>query len=168
MRASSPEELGALLVAVNNSGLEPTDDALPDLGERLGFPVQRKAPPPALDPELNPNLTGEKGRAKDAKGGDKEEPPTKDSEPVSAAGAAPRAPHSLPIDPSPERVAAITAAYKGAMAPFRQIILESSSREECLMKLARAYADWKPERLVAQLEEAMQLAAAAGAARAAK
>ena len=50
------------------------------------------------------------------------------------------------------------------MAPFRQIILESSSREECLMKLARAYADWKPERLAAELEEAMQIAAGAGLA----
>jgi hypothetical protein len=46
------------------------------------------------------------------------------------------------------------------MAPFRQIIIESSSRDECLAKLARAYADWKPERLVAQLDEALQLASA--------
>ncbi len=57
----------------------------------------------------------------------------------------------------------LAAAYRGSMAPFRQIILESTSREDCLRKLARAYADWRPERLAAELETALQLAAAAGA-----
>ena len=42
---ASLEELGALLVAVNQAGLEATDAAIPDISERLGFAVQRKAAP---------------------------------------------------------------------------------------------------------------------------
>ncbi len=53
---------------------------------------------------------------------------------------------------TPAQVKQLAAAYKGSMAPFRQIVLDSKSREECLMKLARAYSDWKPERLMAELE----------------
>jgi phage gp29-like protein len=63
-----------------------------------------------------------------------------------------------------KRAEVLGQAYRGAMAPFRQIILESKSREECLTRLARAYADWEPKRLVIEMEEALQLCAAAGAA----
>ena len=42
---ASPEELGSLLVAVNNANLQPTQEALPELSERLGFTVERKAQP---------------------------------------------------------------------------------------------------------------------------
>jgi hypothetical protein len=61
------------------------------------------------------------------------------------------------------RAKAMGEAYRGAMAPFRQIILSSSSREECLAKLSAAYVDWSPERLANELESALQLCAAAGA-----
>jgi len=49
------------------------------------------------------------------------------------------------------------------MAPFRQIILESTTREECERRLARAYADWTPSRLVHELDTALQLCSATAA-----
>lgn len=68
-----------------------------------------------------------------------------------------------PIDQvAAARAAALGEAYRGAMAPFRQIILSSSSREECLRRLRQAYADWQPERLAAELETALQICAAEG------
>ena len=62
-----------------------------------------------------------------------------------------------------ERTELLARAYRGAMAPFRQIMLSSTSRAECERNLARAYADWKPERVSAELDAALQLCAAAGA-----
>ena len=45
-REAALEGGGTLLVALKNSGLEPTDDALPTISEKAGFPVQRVAAAP--------------------------------------------------------------------------------------------------------------------------
>jgi hypothetical protein len=60
-------------------------------------------------------------------------------------------------------VKTLAAAYKGAMAPFRQAILSSESRESCLKRLHILYADWDPTRLAAELDHALQLCAATAA-----
>lgn len=39
------KEVSDLLVSLSNAGLEPTDEAIPTLSERVGFQLQRKAPP---------------------------------------------------------------------------------------------------------------------------
>lgn len=49
--AVSEEEkkaLGELLTNLKGAGLEPADEALEDLSEQIGFPIQRCAPPPAM------------------------------------------------------------------------------------------------------------------------
>ena len=55
---------------------------------------------------------------------------------------------------------ALASAYHGSMAPFRAAIAASTSRDDALIRVAAAYADWKPGRVVAEVEEALQLCAA--------
>jgi hypothetical protein len=72
--------------------------------------------------------------------------------------------HPSPLDPIiTARVAALAAAYHGSMAPFRQAILSSESRESCLKRLTLLYADWDPARLAAELDHALQLCSATAA-----
>lgn len=61
---------------------------------------------------------------------------------------------------------ALAAAYSGAMTPFREAILASSSPEDAVARVSRIYRDWSPIRVIEAVNEALQLAAAAGAARA--
>lgn len=129
------------LKTLSEAGWEPTDEALPTINDRLGIPVQRKAAAPALDPGLDPaGLAVFSARS----------PQVRRPNPSDAAVA--------------HRRAALTAAYRGSMAPFREAILASTSREDCLARLQTLYADWSPDRLSSELETALQIAAAAGAA----
>ena len=151
----SPEEAaatGALLVNLANAGLQPTDAAIPVISERVGFEVERKQVAPAGQfgfPSPGGAGQGEGGR--------------KTFSTLLLSATPP-----IPLDPVDQiaaaRAKALGAAYRGAMAPFRSIILSSSSREECLAKLSAAYVDWSPDRLAVELEDALQLCAAAGAA----
>ena len=155
---ASPEELGKLLVDVKNSGLQPTDDALPDLGERLGFPVERQAAAPVVG--QGPEFEVQSPKTKVQNQGEEEEIDPKStinnqkSEAVSGAAV------GAGLLAGPAEQAALEGVYKGSMAPFRQIILGCATRDECLTRLARAYADWQPGRLASQMEEALQIAAA--------
>jgi phage gp29-like protein len=138
----SPEEAsqtGALLVQLTQSNLEPTDEAVDVISERVGFGVQRRAAQPAQQ-FGNPNF-----------------------QPSTFSAIVPKISH--PSDKiAMQRAKVLGEAYRGAMAPFRNIILSSSSREECLAKLSAAYTEWSDERLASELETALQLCAAAGAA----
>ena len=60
--------------------------------------------------------------------------------------------------------AALGRAYEGAMAPFRDAIIASTSPEDAMRRLREIYSTWSPERLAAELEAALQLCAAHGAA----
>ena len=62
--------------------------------------------------------------------------------------------------------AALAQAFRGSLAPVRQIILSSSSPAEAERRLKLFYADWKPQRVQEILEEALQVCAATGAAKA--
>lgn len=122
---------------LSDSGLELTDESIPVANERLGFSVQRKAVP---DPTAG-----------------------------FSAPSAFSAVHSLHVAHPSDAIAqkrrqVVGQAYRGVMAPFREIILSSSSPEDCLQKLTAFYPDWKPERLKSEMETALQLCAAAGAA----
>ena len=66
------------------------------------------------------------------------------------------------------RVKALSAAYRGAMAPIRVAIEQSNSKADCLKRLSAIFPDWSPTRLNAEMETALQIAAAAGAANAVK
>lgn len=43
--AEDSKAMGALLVDLKNAGLQPTDEALPGISEKMGFPVERMATP---------------------------------------------------------------------------------------------------------------------------
>ena len=160
---SSPTELGKLLVDIKNAGLQPTEDSLSDIGERLGFPVERQAPPPAI-----PSPRGE--------GQGEGELPSPSDDPVTASGSPIPSPRGegqgegelsasgSPIDAiTGPRLAALTAAYAGSMAPFRQAILASTDRADCLKRLQRLYIDWTPTRLTTELDHALQLCSSTAA-----
>ena len=161
---ASPEELGKLLVDVKNAGLQPTDEALTDLGERLGFPVERQAPAPDPfgSPRTNPTEETESEGEPEAKSEDETE-----SKLESVTSASPRNTQHATGFLVPDATA-LAAAYKGSMAPFRQAIQASTSRADCLLRLERLYADWQPARLAAELDNALQLCSAQAAANSTK
>jgi phage gp29-like protein len=144
----------AVLVQVTQAGLEPTDAALPGLSESIGFELQRKAPAPAPAGGFG----GFGGFSADSV----LRPPSSVLLPAAARGI------PKPPDAGEKLVrthsADLARAYRGALAPFRQAILESTSREDCLERLKALYADWPGERLAAELDRALQIAAAEGAA----
>jgi phage gp29-like protein len=151
----------ALLKTMGEAGLEPTDESMPVVDEKTGLQWQRKAVPAPLDDDP---AAGPKGPDED----DAETLSTRDGLGrliCFSAGGGPR--RHDPVDGIvARRKEALVAAYKGAMAPFRQAILSSNSKEECLAKLHALYSDWSPERLASELDAALQICAAAGAARA--
>ncbi len=163
------ERFSTVLVNLSNSGLEPTDDALPVVNKRLGFTVQRKAAPVASSfpgAAGNPLPAGRMANRADLEDHPEDHIETFASRDLkgrlvafSAGGRA--------EDPAAQIAAArrerLGKAYRGAMAPFREAILSSNSRSEAMQKIQALYADWSPARLNAELDEALQLCAAAGA-----
>ena len=150
------KQFADLLVSLAQAGLEPADAALPTINERIGFEVQRKAAPasPPLLPPAGPMAPG------DMDAPDDDEPPIT---PLRADPTLPKPAH--PSDQVAARKAKVlAAAYRGSLAPVRQIVLASASPEECERQLRKFYADWSPDRVAAVTEEALQLCAAAGAA----
>ena len=143
---------------IKNAGLQPTEDSLSDIGERLGFPVERQAPPPV--PQANPFAPSDPSNPSDPSEEDpsEEDPSSEDS--VTASSRAPGSPIDAITGP---RLAALTAAYAGSMAPFRQAILASTDRADCLRRLERLYLDWSPARLTTELDHALQLCSATAA-----
>jgi phage gp29-like protein len=135
-----------------------------------------QTPPGAAEPTVRyPHTSAPKSApttelrdiAEGASGAPRQAPPHPAAAPLAAAGAAP---DSAPTPPppemhiSPERRAALAAAYSGAMRPFLEAILASDSPADALRRVRELYADWSPERLQAELDAALQIAAAAGAA----
>lgn len=144
MTAEESASIADLLVKLSEAGLEPTDEALPTISEKVGFQLQRKAMP---DPMGFPGT----GR------------PRSELALTALSASIPSLGH--PSDRIVEaRAKALAEAYRGAMAPIRVAILSSSSREDCLKKLQLLYPDWNPTRLADEMETALQICAAAGAA----
>ncbi len=134
--------LGEVLLNLSQSGLEPTDDAIPIISERVGFQLQRRVGGASQQGLQSPGAEMLKLLAFSA--------------------GVPRLGH--PSDDIARRKAkALAEAYRGALAPVRAIILNSATPEEARARLAAFYADWKPEKVIAVTEEALQLCAAAGA-----
>ncbi len=129
-----------LLESLALAGWEPTDEAIPTLQERFGIPVQRKAAP-----------------AQPA-GGDAE---TKLFSAPSVLAV--RADSHLTDAIARKRATALAAAFKGRYAPIKDILLSARSANEALVAVRRNFPDLKPGKAADLLEEAMQIAAAAGA-----
>ena len=73
---------------------------------------------------------------------------------------------TIPTDPTDPIVArkaeALAKVFRGSLAPVRAAVMDASSPEEALARVQAWYADWSPERAAAVVNEAMQIAAAAG------
>lgn len=165
---------GALLVQVNQAGLEPTDDAIELVSERFGFNVQRAAKPQLPSPggegqgegeldQLAPppkrkQLSEGSGSGEGAGAAQLRSLTLKD---IAARGDGP-AITAHPSDAIADRKSAVlAAAYKGSLAPLRQIILDSASPDEAQANVAKFFSDWNPSRVRQVTEEALQLCAAA-------
>ena len=168
---------GALLVQATQANLEPTDEAIEILSERFGFGVQRAAKPQVTDGTQTPDADGKPAPPQQLDDGAPR--PPKQLGNGSAEGEAAAQLRSLtlkdisarenapaltahPSDAIADRQSAVlAAAYKGSMAPLRQIILDSASPEEAQASVAKFFSDWNPSRVRQVTEEALQLCAAA-------
>lgn len=138
LSAEDAAEAGSLLVSLSNANLEPTDEAIPTISERVGFQLQRKPAAPAATGFPLSTLSSNPSQL-------------------------PRVTH--PSDAiAAKRAQALGAVYRGRYGPIPQIILESNSAEEALAKIQRYVADLKPGEAERLTEEALQISAAAGAA----
>lgn len=145
-----------LVKTMSDAGWEPTDEAIPSVEEKTGLQWQRKALP-----QINTVETQMGNRPKTLSHSKYETRNLK----LLASLRAPHEPDAVEqlVTARKEKLA---AAYKGVMAPFRQAIEDSTSREDLERRLKTLYADWSPERLQTEIETALQIAAAAGAAQA--
>ncbi|GEM_PF-493918 len=142
------------LMAMSTAGWTPTDDAIPTVEERTGIPFERIIPPAPLDPGFG-------GTSSTSPQNKNSKKPT----PFTVFSVGDPQPKPTPIDSIVEKhSAALAAAFRGALAPVRQIVLSSTSRADCEAKLKLFYADWQPQRVQEILEEALQVCAATGAA----
>jgi phage gp29-like protein len=171
----SPEEslgTGAVLVQLANAGLEVTDDSIPVISDRLGFTVQRAARSLGMEPDLQdgkrpagaPDATrgGARAPGKQFGGGAPEGTGAAQLRAPTLSVHLPAGEGGHPSDAiTARKAAALAVAYRGAMAPVARIIEDSASPEEAQANLAAYFRDWKPDRVRAVCEEALQLCAAA-------
>lgn len=140
LSSEDAKETADLLVSLSQASLEPTDESISTISERVGFQLQRKAAPEPSAGFGNFPLS------------------TLNSNPSQL----PRLTH--PSDAiAAKRAKALGTVYRGRYGPIPQIILESGSPEEALAKIQRYVADLKPGEAERLTEEALQIAAAAGA-----
>ena len=155
LSAEDSAEFATLLKTMSDAGYQAADESLPVVEEKTGMKWERKA---AAQPDATqrPPSPGGEGRGE---GGQ----PQKIKLLASLrAPTEPDAVEKLVI----ARQAVLAAAYKGSMAPFRKAIEDSTSRADLEARLKTLYADWTPERLTSEINTALQIAAAAGAAQA--
>ncbi len=125
---------GELLKSLSAAGLRLTDAGITTLSDRLGMPLERSAAPA-------PTTLGARAHLLVADG--------------------------LPVDDAGDRIARagsadLSRAFRGAFAPVRLAILESSSAEDLEIRLRLLYADYPAERLAAIIEPALVAFAANG------
>lgn len=133
------KQLAENLVSISRAGLEPTDEAIEAISDRLGFAVQRG--PVAQSP---------------FGGGNPDQ--------ILALSATPR--FSLSIQDRIARAGAadLSRAFRGSLAPVRRLIAESTSAADLEHKLHLFYADFDPSRIQPLIEEALTAYAANGSA----
>ena len=143
------------LNVMKQAGWTPTDDAIPTIEDRTGIPFERAEVPAPVMP----------GKAPGAPKPDDEEKTFSASRLTWLSASASMRP--TPVDPIVSKhSAALAQAFRGSLAPVRQIILNSASRADAEHQLRLFFADWKPDRIAAIVEEALQVCAATGAAKA--
>lgn len=150
-----PGRLADVLVKINQAGLDIEDSQMSELSERLGVQIKRRKWSGGFGSTYN-----DQPQPTDDTENDNPDAPQEEGVEARRAG-------SSTVDPTDSVVAKrariLGAAYRGSMAPFRKIIIESKSREECLARLSEAYTDWTPGRLASEMADALELCAAEGA-----
>jgi len=157
------KDVAALLERLSKAGLQVTDRALSVISERLGIEIERAAPPPS--PLGLPGML----------------PPGKAAPlPLSAPQAWPTllalaaqstvtsgTPHEqaqAAVDAIARAGAAdLAQAFRGSLAPIRDIILTSHSADECEQRISAWYARFRPGKAVPILEDALSAYAYNGA-----
>lgn len=146
-----------LVKTMKEAGFQLTDDSIPTANERTGLSWERVQTPAPLG-----------GMFGSPSGDGRDEGDLKNFSALKWLSATGNGAANPTDDVVRKNVARLADAFRGANAPIREIILNSTSREDALHKLKAFYADWKPGRVEAVLEEALQLCAAKGAAAAKK
>jgi phage gp29-like protein len=153
--ASAAASLGTLLQALHDAGLQVADDALPLISERVGFNVGR-APAPAPPAPGEPATPG--GLSAYAA-------PRLLPRPLLLARHSTDAADAANDAIAREGAADLSRAFRGDLAPVRQIILSSRSSAECEHRLIAWCTNFAPGRAADVIEQALIAHAANGAAR---
>ena len=139
----SPDEqkaLGGLLKDIKDAGLEPTDEALLPISEKLGIQVRRVAAPVESLVPFTPTLF--------------------------SAGLASLHQNDLDVE-ARKGSADLSQAFRGSLAPIRRIILDSQTPRDCMDRIHAFTASWNPAKTAAVMEAALAAFAAKGAVNAA-
>jgi phage gp29-like protein len=134
-----------ILASLASADIEPTDDGIETLGERIGIPLQRAVVDAPPIPPPVPGFRKGGGSAKSA---------------FTASGrlahAAIEANDQISAEASPN----LAQAFRGSLAPVRRIIIESQSAHECETRLREFYADWPASKIQTIIDQALTAQAA--------
>ena len=130
------KQLAENLASITQAGLEPTDDAIESISDRLGFAVQR-------GPVEKSSFGGNPDR-------------------ILALAANPRRVLAIQDRIAEESSADLARAFRGSFAPIRRLIAESESAADLEHRLHLFYADYNPDRIQPLIESALTAYAANG------
>ena len=149
--SESAREQSATLTVIgklHEAGLEPDDDALNTLSERIGFGIRRVAPP------QSPMLPFSGSQLFLGRGSGVPEPPV--VVPLSAAD-------SVEDRPAATRADDLASAFADDLAPLKSIIEESSSPDECVHRAEEWISRHNPANAADVIEKALYVYSMAGA-----
>lgn len=129
---------GELLASLSQSGLRVTDDGLTALSEKLGLPVERVLTPQASIAPLPLSVI-----------------------PMSRLERADSSLEAIARNGS----AGLAQAFRGTLAPVRQMILDSSSPEDLQKRILQGYSDWPAGKVAQIIEDALVAFSANGIVR---
>ena len=138
--SSEAKATGDLLSSLSQAGLQVTDDGLSELSEKLGLPVERVASP-SIVPPINPLALS-----------------------VTSMSRLNRAETSLD-EIARNGAAPLAQAFRGTLAPIRQMILDSTSPEDLQKRILQGYADWPAGKVANLIEQALVAFSANGVTR---
>lgn len=126
--------------------------------EKPASAPQNGVPPQVTDPETGGDGSGDAAAARSNGSACHCKPVLEASSPVVSG--------MDPVDAIALRKAEVLAtAYRGHLAPLRQVILQAKSPQEALNAAVNLYADWPVSRVSKIVREALELCAVAGASK---
>lgn len=135
---SESKATGEILVSITNAGLRVADSGLDTLSERLGMPIER-APSPLPAAPLALSAVAPLSRLERADAS---------VNAIARAGAAD-----------------LAQAFRGSLAPIRQMVLDSDSPEDLQKRILQGYSDWPAGKVAEIMEQALIAFAANGIVR---